>query len=201
MWPISIPNGYPSFISFPLGGQGAVKAIFLIRQNVAALLAARHETQTALAQWVGHKKSWINKFLNEGREVQLKDLDRIAAFFGIETYQLFQPGISRLTERRSQIDRRVTRERRIGHTGRLLSTLQQELNKVPHLASSGVPHGTGATVSVPAAVKAIIAHAEQQIAAFYAEAQLREQTPTPRRKVTPTSQGRRNVRGSDPKTA
>ena len=45
----------------------------------------------------------------------LKYLDRIADFFGIATYQLLQPGISPLTERRSGLDRRLGRDRRISH--------------------------------------------------------------------------------------
>lgn len=90
-------------------------AISLLRQNISAILVARRESQTALARWLGKDRSWINKFLNGHREVQLKDLDRIADFFGIEAYQLFQPGISHLTERRKKSDRRSGLDRRQGH--------------------------------------------------------------------------------------
>lgn len=39
--------------------------------------------------------------------------DRIADFFGVETYQLLQPGVASLTERR-KAERRNGRERRVG---------------------------------------------------------------------------------------
>src|SRR5678816_4275505 len=86
--------------------QVQLKAIYVLRENIRKLLDARKEDQQTLARWCGHDKSWINKFLNEGRGVTLKDFDRIATFFGLETYQLFQPGISMLTERRTAIERR-----------------------------------------------------------------------------------------------
>ena len=73
------------------------KALYVIRENIRSLLVARKEDQAALAQHCGHDRSWLNKFLNSGRGIQLKDLDLIAGFFGIEPYQLFQPGISSLS--------------------------------------------------------------------------------------------------------
>lgn len=110
------------------------KAAHILRENVRVLLDARKEEQIALARHCGHDKSWINKFLNEGRGVTLKDFDKIASFFGVETYQLFQPGISRLTERRIGADRRAGDERRVGHQGRALAMLRTELNKLPAVA-------------------------------------------------------------------
>jgi hypothetical protein len=124
------------------------------------LLAARQESQTTLARWCGHDKSWLNKFLNEGRGLQLVDLDKIAAFFGVEPYQLFQPGIGRLTERRVNPDRRSGRERRVGHTGRLVESLRTEVNKVPRLSSR-------AGTNPPPEVLAIMAEADRKIADFY----------------------------------
>lgn len=91
-----------------------LRATTIMRHNVSTLLSARKETQAELAGWLRHSRSWINKFLNGERQIQMKDLDRIADFFGIAAYQLFQPGISPLTERRIQ-ERRKHRERRIGH--------------------------------------------------------------------------------------
>lgn len=99
-----------------------------MRNNVRALLYARKESQADLASWLKHSRSWINKFLNGERQVQLKDLDRIADFFGLATYQLFQPGISPITERRIQ-ERRKGRDRRIGHAGRELRALATVVDK------------------------------------------------------------------------
>jgi hypothetical protein len=64
--------------------------------------------------WCRRTDSWLSKILDDqgNRGLPLKYLDRIADFFGIATYQLFQPGISPLLERRkgerrSGLDRRV----------------------------------------------------------------------------------------------
>ena len=97
----------------------AVKANRLIKANVDALLQGRGHTRQDLAQWCHKSPSWISKiFKEERREFATSDLDRIADFFGIATYQLFTPGISPLTERRAGIERRGSRDRRIGHTQR-----------------------------------------------------------------------------------
>lgn len=101
-----------------------MKATFLLRQNIRALLRARGQKDSDLAQWCKKSRAWISKILAEDRddrtkvrELNVRDLDRIADFFGLATYQLFQPGISPLTERRSGHDRRSGRDRRIGHSG------------------------------------------------------------------------------------
>jgi len=84
-----------------------------MRENIEGLLRERGRTQYSLAMWLSHDKSWINKFLRGQRQMQLKDLDRVADFFGLETYQLFRPGASTDTERRRGRDRRTGHERRI----------------------------------------------------------------------------------------
>jgi hypothetical protein len=59
-------------------------------------------------------------------------LDAFADYFGIETYQLFQPGISQLTERRSGGDRRATADRRVNATLRgLPSTPVRQIAVTP----------------------------------------------------------------------
>lgn len=87
-----------------------------IKQNVAALLKGRRVAQRDLAQWCRRSESWMSKSLdlNSPRVIPLKYWDKIADFFGIATYQLLQPGISAVTERRksqrrSGEDRRVAR--------------------------------------------------------------------------------------------
>lgn len=92
-----------------------LKAPILLAQNIRALLNARKQTAKSLAVWCRHSEPWIGKFLKGEREVQLADLDRIADFFGIATYQLFQPGISSVTERRAGRDRRAGNDRRVSN--------------------------------------------------------------------------------------
>jgi hypothetical protein len=88
----------------------------LMKQNIDALLRARGQTRKDLAVWCRKTESWISKIMKEDRrEFPMKYFDRIADFFGIATYQLLQPGISPLTERRSKLDRRVMRDRRISN--------------------------------------------------------------------------------------
>lgn len=98
-------------------------ALEQLRQNIAALLRERKEDQKTLAFTMGRHPTTINKFLKGSRELQLADLDKIAQFFGLATYQLFQPGISSVTERRQGRDRRSGRDRRVGHIGRQLHAL------------------------------------------------------------------------------
>lgn len=97
-----------------------MRASLLLKHNIDTLLKARHQTRHDLAVWVrqstdkGKVDPWISKiFTRADREFQLKYLDRIADFFGIAVYQLFQPGISPFTERRKGADRRDGRDRRI----------------------------------------------------------------------------------------
>lgn len=101
----------------------------LLANNIAALLAGRHHTQKELAVWCRHSEVWISKILRGERQLGVKDLDRIADFFGIATYQLFQPGISPLTERRSGKDRRKNHERRVGHAHRTMLAVQVEVER------------------------------------------------------------------------
>lgn len=72
----------------------------VFRENVLSLLQARNEDASSLAFWCKHDKSWMSKILTGERVVKLTDIDKIADFFGLSPYQLFQPGISLMTERR-----------------------------------------------------------------------------------------------------
>lgn len=98
-----------------------LKAERILADNISTLLRARGQSQHDLAQWCRHSDVWLSKFLRHEREIQLKDLDRVADFFGIATYQLFQPGISPLTERRKGGERRSGRDRRISMAFRTMS--------------------------------------------------------------------------------
>lgn len=95
-----------------------LKANGLVKHNVDSLLKARGQTRHDLAVWCRRSDAWISKLMSdsEGRNIQLDYLDRIADFFGIATYQLLQPGISPLTERRKGTDRRKWRDRRVSQS-------------------------------------------------------------------------------------
>jgi transcriptional regulator with XRE-family HTH domain len=97
-----------------------MKANLLLKQNIKALLRGRGQTQRDLAQWCRRSETWISHiFTSDTRGVPLKYLDRIADFFGIATYQLLQPGITPLTERRAHT-RRTGADRRVADVTHLL---------------------------------------------------------------------------------
>jgi hypothetical protein len=100
---------------------------FLLVENIRTLLSARGIEAQALAMWCGHKPSWISKVMKLERGVQVKDLGKIADFFGLTVAQLFQHGISPLTERR-KAERRCGQDRRYGKDRRQ----ERDLNRVHH---------------------------------------------------------------------
>lgn len=104
-----------------------MKAELLLIENIKALLQARKEDASTLASSLGHDKSWINKILNGHRKMQIEDFDHVSDFFGIATYQLFQPGISRYTERRSGKERRTGCDRRVGHAFRTMGETASDI--------------------------------------------------------------------------
>ncbi len=89
-----------------------LRAEVLLVENVRSLLNARGIDSQALAQWCGHKPAWISKILSGERGVQTADIGKIADFFGLTVSQLFQQGISPLTERRKAA-RRTGGDRRV----------------------------------------------------------------------------------------
>jgi hypothetical protein len=102
-----------------IGWAGWMKALPLLKHNIDTLLRERRHTRRDLAMWVRQsmdKKKidpWISHiFSKPDAEFQMKYLDRIAEFFGVPVYQLFQPGISHLTERR-KAERRTGKDRRV----------------------------------------------------------------------------------------
>jgi len=120
-----------------------LRVLEVIRRNISAILSAQQASQTSLAFALGKDKSWINKFINGHRSIQLRDLDQIAGFFGLDTYRLLQPGIAATTERRSGTERRTGTERRIGHQ-------QRKLESIVGIVASlrpGAPHGARRAVS------------------------------------------------------
>lgn len=106
-----------------------MKANALLKLNIDTILRARGQTRKDLAFWCRRSESWISKiFRSEKREIPIRYLDRISDFFGLATYQLFQPGISPLTERRKH-ERRSGRDRRIGHKQREVLQLRDEIDR------------------------------------------------------------------------
>lgn len=89
-----------------------LRGIYVLRENLIALMRKRGMTQDELARAVGRKKSWLNKFLKGSRQIQLVDIDSMADYLGVSTYQLFQPGITRTAERRVG-ERRTGKDRRL----------------------------------------------------------------------------------------
>lgn len=88
-----------------------LKIEYLIVENLRALIAARNLNEKDVAFAVGHSGPWISKILSYDRQIKLKDLDKLADFFGLTTSELVCHGISKLTERRRG-------ERRSGHDRR-----------------------------------------------------------------------------------
>jgi transcriptional regulator with XRE-family HTH domain len=107
-----------------------LKTTVLFTENLLALLHARRQSQDSLARWCHKSPVWISKILHGERQARMEDLDRIADFFGLATYQLFQPGISTLTERRKGGERRSGRDRRISHEARLMAEVRNEMERV-----------------------------------------------------------------------
>lgn len=92
----------------------------LLKHNINTLLRSRGQTRAELALWCRKSRSWLDKIMSENRrEVPVVLLDRVADFFGLATYQLFQPGINPLSERRSGKERRSGFDRRVSHAHEL----------------------------------------------------------------------------------
>lgn len=104
-----------------------MRADRVLSENIAHLLARRGQKQKDLALWCRHSEVWLSKALKGERDIRIKDFDRIADFFGIAVYQLFQPGISPLTERRNGRDRRKGGDRRISAAHRVMLSATESI--------------------------------------------------------------------------
>lgn len=90
-----------------------MRAYALMKANVDAVLKARGISREELSKWCRREVSWASKILNdEKRWFPVPYWDRISDFLGLHPYQLMQPGISALTERRRG-ERRTGKDRRI----------------------------------------------------------------------------------------
>jgi len=80
--------------------QSQIRADKLLAENIRALLCHRGVEAQALAIWCGHRKAWISKVLSGDRGLPVRELNKVADFFGLTVAELFSPGISPLYERR-----------------------------------------------------------------------------------------------------
>lgn len=168
-----------------------MKAARLLAANVSALLTARNQKQADLAQWCRKSDPWVSQFLRGERNWQLPDLDRVADFFGIATYQLFQPGINALTERRVS-ERRTGRERRIGHAQRMLGVVRAELE------TARPKRGQDEASKDSAAIRALTHDFERRLTALLAQTDARRQAASARLPVTKPRLRTGTIGRSDP---
>ena len=160
-----------------------MRANQLLKNNIAELLKQRGASRKDLAQWCYRSESWISKIFKETRrEFPNKYLDRIADFFGLATYQLFQPGVSKWTERRSGLDRRGAKERRISHETQLARNLEARLKPM----KGGRVHAE-TTTAVPDPLREVFRDLERRFARLLSQAESRGQAATPRRAQPATS--------------
>lgn len=100
-----------------------MKASVVLKENIRVFMKLRGINARQLARAVRQTydpkvDSWMSKMLKHpAREIPLKYLDKIASELGVTVYQLFQPGHSSVSERRSGVPRRTGRDRRIAHIG------------------------------------------------------------------------------------
>lgn len=171
------------------------RAVVQLRLNIEDLLLTHKESQKALADHMNVDPSTLNKFLKGTREVQLADLDAIADFFHISTYQLFQPGISARTDRRVA-KRRSGRERRISQDAQQAARLAARLPVVPQKGGRGPQ--VVASSPLQEEFQRLAADYERRLAALFSQATLGGQTPNPRKALPPAPKRRGGVRRPDP---
>lgn len=107
----------------------SISAMRALKLNIKALLHAQHRKQKDLTDYLGVTEGWLSNILTkDSRNMQLQYIDRMADFFRVEPYQLFQPGIVPDTNRRSGKDRRSGRDRRV-------SRAEDVLRPVPSMSS------------------------------------------------------------------
>jgi transcriptional regulator with XRE-family HTH domain len=106
-----------------------MRADRLLIENIQHLLSKRGHKQKELADWCGHSETWISSIFRGERQFRITDYDKIADFFGIAVYQLFQPGIAPITERRKpHSDRRSGEDRRVSKAHRAMLELRDEID-------------------------------------------------------------------------
>lgn len=175
--------------------QQHMKARLLMARNIHAILTARHQSQASLALWCRKSPNWINKILAGRRGMHIDDFDRVADFLGIAVYQLFQPGIGHLTERRKPGDRRTARDRRIGHTERIIALDDGFGTRDGHAHTDG--GDTTSAAAAQAELDALISDFTLRANSLLARADTGRQAPRTRRKVSSARASRGHLGGPD----
>lgn len=174
-----------------------MKAEQLVKTNVAALLKIHHKHQKDLAQWCHRGESWISKiFKEQRREFPNKYLDRIADFFGLATYQLFQPGISRESERR-RTNRRIGKERRISAELRLMQETAAEVDRVRPVTGTSRHADEARAIATNAKIHRVLDEFLRQLDPLLSDADPRRQTAVARRPQPKARPLRRATGGQD----
>lgn len=95
-----------------------ISSLEILRRRMRALLDHSGRTQKELAIYLGKQPSWATAFFQGRHGVTLKDIDRVARFFGVSVPQLFEIDGHRFRDRRiaqrrsGRGDRRSGKERR-----------------------------------------------------------------------------------------
>lgn len=86
----------------------------ILRRRVQALLHACGKTRKELAHYLGKQPSWATDYFQGRHGVTMRDLDRLALFFGVSVPQLFEIDGVRFRERRRDERRKRWADRRTG---------------------------------------------------------------------------------------
>lgn len=173
-----------------------MKTARLLAENVSALLVKHGYKQTDLAQHCRRSDPWVSQFLRGERSWQLDDLDKVADFFGLNTFELFRPGIAQRTDRRIG-QRRANSDRRIGHDVRMARHLSSQLEGARR--PKEIPRAEPSPEAE--ALHRLIADFARRVAPYLSSAEPGGQTADARARGAKSPERRRRVRGSDPKTA
>jgi hypothetical protein len=178
----------------------SMKAARILSENVAALLRLKGYKQTDLAQWCKRSDPWVSQFLRGERTWQLDDLDKVADFFGLNTYDLFRPGIAQRTDRRSG-QRRVIKDRRVRHDVRMAQQLEAQIETArPHRKDLDGDRSTAAAAQARQ-LHALIADFARRVSTLIPSTDTGGQTPSPRARRATISGRHRGAHGSDPEAS
>lgn len=174
--------------------QFRIPAVRLLKENVEALRLQKQLHRKDLSWALGHEsESTISKiYKHPERTFSIHDLDKLAEALGVETFQLFIPGVSASTEKRSGKDRRSGQERRVGFEGRQLATLRDAVNKLPRAGGDSDGVSAARLPAVSPEKRRILNQAERALSAIDA----REQTSAPRPPRARKAVGDRTARRS-----
>jgi transcriptional regulator with XRE-family HTH domain len=90
----------------------------LLRRRVQALLDHSGRTRKDMSVYLGKSQSWATDFFHGRHGVTLKDLDRLARFFGVSVPSLFELDGFRFRDRRRVQRRRCGKDRRVAASDR-----------------------------------------------------------------------------------